>query len=192
MLKIATLGAAVAFAALSIFGITAAQAQNATSCPGGSDPNARACLQINLNGVQQSLIEINEQDVVDNPGMMWMIGGLVTTEPTLLDEWIAVTQPGGAVSDIVGIPTSGTIAFISGPADFSSFTIFMTVPATSSPIDVSVLLSAGERAEGFTALFQTKVSAVPEPSTWAMLLLGFAGMGFVGYRKARLTSALTA
>jgi hypothetical protein len=30
---------------------------------------------------------------------------------------------------------------------------------------------------------------VPEPSTWAMLLLGFAGLGFVGYRKARLTSA---
>jgi hypothetical protein len=24
---------------------------------------------------------------------------------------------------------------------------------------------------------------VPEPSTWAMLLIGFAGMGFVGYRR---------
>jgi hypothetical protein len=33
---------------------------------------------------------------------------------------------------------------------------------------------------------------VPEPSTWVMLLLGFASLGFVGYRKARLTSALTA
>ena len=192
MLKIATLGAAVALAALSIFGITAAQAQSATSCPGGSDPNARACLQINLNGVQQSLIEITEQDAVDNPSMMWMIGGAVATDPTLFHEWIAVTQPGGAVSDIVGIPSDGTIAFISSPADFSPFDIFMTIPATSGPIDVSVLLSAGARAEGFTALFQTKVSAVPEPSTWAMLLLGFAGLSFVGYRKARPTAALTA
>jgi hypothetical protein len=26
--------------------------------------------------------------------------------------------------------------------------------------------------------------AVPEPSTWAMMLLGFAGLGFAGYRKA--------
>jgi hypothetical protein len=26
---------------------------------------------------------------------------------------------------------------------------------------------------------------VPEPSTWAMLLIGFAGLGFAGYRKAK-------
>jgi PEP-CTERM motif len=26
-------------------------------------------------------------------------------------------------------------------------------------------------------------SAVPEPSTWAMLILGFAGVGFVSYRR---------
>jgi unsaturated chondroitin disaccharide hydrolase len=29
-------------------------------------------------------------------------------------------------------------------------------------------------------------SPVPEPSTWAMMLLGFAGMGFAGYRRARV------
>ena len=32
--------------------------------------------------------------------------------------------------------------------------------------------------------------AVPEPSTWAMLLLGFAGLGYVGYRKTRSDNAL--
>lgn len=26
---------------------------------------------------------------------------------------------------------------------------------------------------------------VPEPRTWAMMLLGFAGLGFLGYRKVR-------
>jgi hypothetical protein len=26
---------------------------------------------------------------------------------------------------------------------------------------------------------------IPEPSTWAMMLIGFAGLGFVGYRRAR-------
>ncbi len=28
-------------------------------------------------------------------------------------------------------------------------------------------------------------SAVPEPSTWAMMLIGFAGLGFAGYRRAK-------
>jgi hypothetical protein len=28
------------------------------------------------------------------------------------------------------------------------------------------------------------VSQVPEPSTWAMMLLGFAGLGYAGFRRA--------
>jgi hypothetical protein len=32
----------------------------------------------------------------------------------------------------------------------------------------------------------------PEPSTWAMMVLGFAGMGFVAYRKAKRAPALAA
>jgi choice-of-anchor C domain-containing protein len=35
------------------------------------------------------------------------------------------------------------------------------------------------------ALDNVAVSAVPEPSTWAMMLLGFAGIGFLTYRKAQ-------
>jgi PEP-CTERM motif len=36
------------------------------------------------------------------------------------------------------------------------------------------------------------ISPVPEPSTWAMMILGFAGVGFMAYRrkdKMRLTAA---
>jgi PEP-CTERM motif len=35
-------------------------------------------------------------------------------------------------------------------------------------------------------------STVPEPSTWAMLLLGFAGLGFAGYRKAKASAVFAA
>ena len=35
-------------------------------------------------------------------------------------------------------------------------------------------------------------SPVPEPSTWAMMLLGFAGMGFAGYRASRKTAKASA
>ncbi|HSV00533.1 MAG TPA: PEP-CTERM sorting domain-containing protein, partial [Roseiarcus sp.] len=33
--------------------------------------------------------------------------------------------------------------------------------------------------------------AVPEPSTWAMMLVGFAGLGFTGYRSTRRRTAVT-
>jgi hypothetical protein len=40
-----------------------------------------------------------------------------------------------------------------------------------------------DRGQMFT--FTLVGGAVPEPSTWAMLLLGFAGLGYAGYRRAK-------
>jgi PEP-CTERM motif len=34
--------------------------------------------------------------------------------------------------------------------------------------------------------------ATPEPSTWAMLMLGFAGLGFAGYRAKARNAAFAA
>ncbi len=45
-------------------------------------------------------------------------------------------------------------------------------------------------SSSFGGTFQ--VVAAPEPSTWAMMLLGFAGLGFVGYRRAKRGSATLA
>jgi hypothetical protein len=60
---------------------------------------------------------------------------------------------------------------LSGFTDLSSFTITMTNPGYS----------------GYAALdnvnFTEFTAAVPEPSTWAMMLLGFAGIGFAAYRR---------
>jgi hypothetical protein len=38
----------------------------------------------------------------------------------------------------------------------------------------------------------TSSSPAPEPSTWAMLLLGFAGLGYAGFRQSRARAAATA
>ena len=35
-------------------------------------------------------------------------------------------------------------------------------------------------------------NAIPEPATWAMLIAGFAGLGFAGYRSTRKNAALAA
>jgi hypothetical protein len=37
-----------------------------------------------------------------------------------------------------------------------------------------------------------KITGIPELSTWAMMLLGFTGLGFAGYRAARKSAAATA
>jgi hypothetical protein len=35
-------------------------------------------------------------------------------------------------------------------------------------------------------------ASTPEPSTWAMMILGFAGLGFAGYRASRKAAAVGA
>jgi uncharacterized protein (TIGR03118 family) len=47
----------------------------------------------------------------------------------------------------------------------------------------SLYFTAGLVDEG-DGLFGS-LTVVPEPSTWALMLVGFAGLGFVGYRKAK-------
>jgi hypothetical protein len=37
--------------------------------------------------------------------------------------------------------------------------------------------------QGYSVFFSDGVSSVPEPSTWAMMLLGFVGVGFMAYRR---------
>jgi hypothetical protein len=39
--------------------------------------------------------------------------------------------------------------------------------------------------DSITSLSFEATGGVPEPSTWAMMLLGFVGLGFAGYRKRR-------
>jgi PEP-CTERM motif len=46
--------------------------------------------------------------------------------------------------------------------------------------------SLGGRVVGTS--YWTPPPSIPEPSTWAMLLLGFAGLGFVGSRLRRVSA----
>ena len=48
----------------------------------------------------------------------------------------------------------------------------------------------GDNSRSFSVTINSSVSsAVPEPSTWAMMLLGMAGLGFLGYRRQRMAFA---
>ena len=50
---------------------------------------------------------------------------------------------------------------------------------------VSITLSEGTAISSNSFEVAEILTSVPEPSTWAMMLLGFAGLGFVSYSQRR-------
>lgn len=58
-------------------------------------------------------------------------------------------------------------------------------------IDPPAFLIDGS-GNSLTVEVASPASAVPEPSTWAMLILGFGGVGFMSYRRRNQGNALTA
>ncbi len=55
--------------------------------------------------------------------------------------------------------------------------------AAANATNYSTGLYPGTTGQGFTGYGQGFVVGVPEPSTWAMMLLGFAGLGYAASRR---------
>jgi PEP-CTERM motif len=74
------------------------------------------------------------------------------------------TSPNAVTWDLTGTVTGG---------GFHNVPVSLIIDATQSGGPGKVISVSGSD------------SAIPEPSTWAMMLLGFAGLGFAGYRASR-------
>jgi len=89
--------------------------------------------------------------------------------------------------------TNSTLTFdpITGPFVVGTNTLHFILNNTGSGIFGGP--SGGHAALYFEgAVSFDTVSAVPEPSTWAMMLLGFAGVGFITYRRKSKPASLAA
>jgi hypothetical protein len=64
--------------------------------------------------------------------------------------------------------------------------------SVNSVFDGNATVGTANTAAAITQFEGTAISAVPEPSTWAMMILGFAGVGFMVYRRKSNSVAVTA
>jgi hypothetical protein len=85
------------------------------------------------------------------------------------------------VASLTGLPTNGLDVFsfvgFSGLGNITSVTVDTSAYGYPEFPGIALVESA---------------TAVPEPSTWAMMLLGFVGLGFAGYRGSRKGAAFAA
>jgi hypothetical protein len=77
------------------------------------------------------------------------------------------------ITSTSGLISFGTTTSNSGPNG--------TANGGNDPI--AVAFAASITNDGTGAVGATLVPVVPEPATWAMLILGFAGIGFMAYRR---------
>jgi hypothetical protein len=104
---------------------------------------------------------------------------------------VVVATPANSNFDFFSISTNGvgqiiswTIRIFTPP--YLGGTYNGTQLLTSDIEDITIVAPS---AVDFAAALQipgtwdVTTSAVPEPSTWAMMILGFAGIGFIAYRR---------
>jgi PEP-CTERM motif len=111
------------------------------------------------------------------------------------DTWTFVPASSGSAGlilpDVISVPALGFGGATIGSYDTFSQT-FATTPGTEYVYQFMLYndLGPADVANPSGILVTTTASAVPEPSTWAMLILGFLGVGFMAYRAHGIKRSL--
>jgi hypothetical protein len=88
----------------------------------------------------------------------------------------------GKESGSIEVPARDNIRGVGDEVDLNSFTVSFTSDANLEPPPGIDDPTDGRNYRLTVALVSD--GTVPEPSTWVMLLLGFAGLAYAGFRKA--------
>jgi hypothetical protein len=80
---------------------------------------------------------------------------------------------------ISGAPFSNVVI---DPSSSSAFASGSVLTFSSNDIQINLAGACGSCSGGESIVLDV-TAAVPEPSTWAMMILGFAGIGFMAYRR---------
>ena len=139
--------------------------------PVGSTPPGRALWNFEFSVNPGSLVDTHSVLTITGPG------GISSIYPqTIFGDNASDGGPLYQNSENLGF------AFLGGPISFN--------PNASGLYTFDLkLIGANDQLLGDVSI---QVNAVPEPSTWAMLILGFAGIGFMAYRRKSRPAVLAA
>jgi hypothetical protein len=129
-------------------------------------------------------------------GQITWDGSKESNIPFVLD--VKFTAPGTNPTDVFDATLSGkavddghghlTITFSTAPQSFDGGLFKLSI---SSPLTITIAGGTDDygnwyncdNVTGSATLDGVITAAVPEPSTWAMMVLGFFGIGFMAYRR---------
>jgi hypothetical protein len=149
-------------------------------------------------GVDGLVVDGTTYNVTFTPGSYFTV--FPVTAPTFLNNQTGAADAAGALAlelnSLAGpFPGMGFLAVIPfyGPDSglYSAYGVYANVPPFTYYVGTTIPFQGFELFSPFSfepgtdygfAVF-TSVSAVPEPGTWAMMLLGFAGIGLMAYRR---------
>ena len=155
-----------------------------------------------LNGVKGSgaftITYVADTSTITSSGGEFMNSGVGTfvSGPTTailtgdVNEVIDITATPGFIgfTQIAFSPFNVGLETLINPA-FETYSLSRAFPLTSGPLNPPTAAifrtDAGELAftdDSLTSLSFQATGGVPEPSTWALMLAGFAGLAFAGYR----------
>jgi hypothetical protein len=166
--------------------------------PGHDELSASSLSIVNTNGVAVTGTAAFGDTSFSAPATFWETSGSGTfvsaTGASTTYNWFvdpANTQGAGTPTDTPGIMVD-TFSHSAG-SEADSFSHNGSGAATlTSPFSLTeqftLSLPAGA---SLLSRGQTIILGVPEPSTWAMMLVGFAGLGFAGWRASRKSIVAT-
>ncbi|MDR3464470.1 MAG: PEPxxWA-CTERM sorting domain-containing protein [Xanthobacteraceae bacterium] len=122
----------------------------------------------------------------------------------------------GSIYDVLMKPALTALTTVTGTATLNGEVVIDAAPGYYRPGEYEILTATGgisgtltldasgfgggvgdphlvyDANDVFLVIDGGTVAAVPEPSTWAMMILGFAGVGFMAYRRTSKPSARAA